>query len=108
MFLEFCMELCEIQYKGGRYFVHEHPWGAVSWEEQSVMKVKSLPDNDVEGRVLKPTGWMTNSPAVARRVGVLSVRARRAGASERRASSIKKSESTSRRRGAGNERLEPC
>ena len=31
--LEFCMELYTIQDVQGRYFLHEHPWGATSWNE---------------------------------------------------------------------------
>ena len=31
--LEFCMKLYEIQWREGRYFLHEHPDGASSWQE---------------------------------------------------------------------------
>lgn len=31
--LEFCIQLYKIQWRNGRYFVHEHPEGASSWDE---------------------------------------------------------------------------
>ena len=37
--LEFCMELYREQIRHGRYFVHEHPVYATSWQEPSVEKL---------------------------------------------------------------------
>ena len=91
MFLDFTMELCGIQAQAGRFFIHEHPWGALSWNEASIQKIRSMAGVSVVkghqcgfgqtakrrdgsvGPVLKPTGWMTNSREVCKRVGVLCV-----------------------------------
>ena len=37
--LEFCARLCEIQWREGRYFLHEHPQGASSWQEECIKKL---------------------------------------------------------------------
>ena len=36
--LEFCVKLYEIQWRNGRYFLHEHPEGAGSWDEPIMKK----------------------------------------------------------------------
>ena len=78
--LEFAMDLCEIQRRGGRYYLHEHPHSAASWHEQCTERMLTSPDcvyvradqcmfnlrlgpEDVTS--LKPTGIMTNSMEVA-------------------------------------------
>ena len=83
--LEFCMKLCQIQVEQGLYFLHEHPAGARSWSEPCVQHVLGLPgvvrvdgnmcafgmlqrDKDGVGLVKKPTGFMTNSAEIARRL----------------------------------------
>ena len=37
--LEFCARLYEIQWRAGRYFRHEHPTGASSWDGQCIKKM---------------------------------------------------------------------
>ena len=34
--LKFVTYLCELQHRAGRYFVHEHPLGASSWQENCI------------------------------------------------------------------------
>ena len=82
--LDFVASLYEEQADGGRYFLHEHPLNATSWEVPSISRV--LRRGDVErvhgdqcqygasvrhgplkgSPVKKPTGFMTNAPRVAR------------------------------------------
>ena len=72
----------------GRHFLHEHPWGAGSWEEDVVREVLSLsgvqlvkgpmcrwgmrpaarggPSREVEGYVRKEAGFMTSLPELAK------------------------------------------
>ncbi len=77
MHLNFVCSLYEEQIRAGRFFLHEHPAGATSWEEPSVRRIKKLPDVRVsrvdacqygmtglshgsEYPVKKPTCWMSN------------------------------------------------
>ena len=83
--LEICVQLYRAQAAGGRYFLHEHPAYASSWQtaaieglmsEESTIRVVAdqcmYGAADEEGSpVKKPTGFMTNSPAIA---GELSTR----------------------------------
>ena len=80
--LEFCTKLYEIQWREGRYFLHEHPQGASSWQEgcierlmqkvgvqrvvgdQCMYGLKSW-DGNRWGPSRKSTGFMTNSPCIA-------------------------------------------
>ena len=39
--LEFCIRLYEIQWRSGRYFFHEHPDGAGSWQETMMKRLMS-------------------------------------------------------------------
>ena len=69
-------ELYEMQVAEGRYFLHEHPVGAASWQEGCVQRVLGLQgvsritgdqcqlgQKSHEGLpVKKPTGWMSNCP----------------------------------------------
>ena len=78
--LEFCVELYRIQANGGRYFLHEHPAYASSWQTEimeSIMKddgvTKVTCDQcqygcaDESGNpVKKPTSFMTNAPELAK------------------------------------------
>ena len=41
--LKFVCELYEMQIKGGRYFLHEHPWGAKSWKEPCIERLLAHP-----------------------------------------------------------------
>ena len=42
-FLNFAMQLCQIQHAAGRFFYHEHPRKATSWQVASVRDVSILP-----------------------------------------------------------------
>ena len=78
--LEFCVKLYELQVRSGRFFVHEHPAGATSWQldcvrklldEASVARVNGdqcqYGQADESGRpIRKATGWMSNSSEVLR------------------------------------------
>ena len=84
--LHFCMKLYELQRQAGRYFAHEHPASATSWTDPEVKKLMKKPDvettimhmcqygmtckgpDGVEAPVLKPTKWMSNSPALLSRL----------------------------------------
>ena len=80
--LEFCVKLYNMQLEAGRYFLHEHPYGASSWNEPCIQKmmeknnvVKVMGDQcmyglkskgkDGEGPARKSTGFMTNSVCIA-------------------------------------------
>ncbi|CAK0882435.1 unnamed protein product [Prorocentrum cordatum] len=73
--------------KPGRYFLHEHPWSARSWNEDIVKELVAHPGvftvkgpmcrwgmkltnprNGQEEFVRKETGWVTNHPGLARRL----------------------------------------
>ena len=81
----FCCELYLLQIKSGRYFLHEHPDGATSWDVKCMQNLLNHPaairvrgdmcphgmqskDHEGTGHVLKPTGWATNSPFIAEKV----------------------------------------
>ncbi len=81
MHVKFCIELCIEQMENGRrYFCFEHPASATSWKlpEMVVMRVvghmcvhgMKSKDEQGEGLVLKPIGWATNSPYIARELSV--------------------------------------
>ena len=75
MHLEFCIELYREQLKNGRYFVHEHPAFASSWQEQQMQELEkesgvltSVIDQCMYGSetpggepIKKPTRFITNS-----------------------------------------------
>ena len=77
-YLDYGMELCEEQWRGGRKFLFEHPSGASSWTEASVVKVSHLAGvvtfsfaqcrwglRDPAGKPLqKLTKFMTNSTGI--------------------------------------------
>ena len=81
MHLNFACSLYEEQVKSGRFFIHEHPALATSWEEPAVKRVKKLANVQVSRvdacqygmtgtyhgedlPVKKPTRWMTNMKGV--------------------------------------------
>ena len=81
--LEFCMQLYELQWREGRYFVHEHPEAASSWNEQCVRQMMNRQgviqvtgdqcrygltswDGQRRGPARKRTKFMTNSPCIAK------------------------------------------
>ena len=80
--LEICAKMYQIQHDVVRYFLHEHPAGASSWEEEcirtilnkdGVMRVVGdqcryglmTKDQNGVGFAKESTGFMTNSPCVA-------------------------------------------
>lgn len=89
--VKFCIHLYNIQMDGGRYFVHEPPWSAKSWElEQMQVLLNDLRvqrvqthmcrfgmESDIDskdgpkGPVKKPTGFASNSWAILRALGKL-------------------------------------
>ncbi len=75
--LAFVCKIYTLQVQEGRYFIHEHPAQATSWQLTYVQRVQSLPfvktvtmDQCMYGqygwkhdrwlRIKKPTKWMTN------------------------------------------------
>ena len=80
MHLEFCIELYREQLRIGRYFIHEHPAYATSWQEECIRKL--LGESGVETAtcdqcmygcetsdghpIKKPTTFMTNAPELAK------------------------------------------
>ena len=85
--LVFCCALYFEQMKRGDYFLHEHPAGASSWQTPAMVRLSAAPgvvrvtgdmcahgmwqtDKEGPGLVRKPTGFMTNSPCLAERVGL--------------------------------------
>ena len=82
--LEFVSQLYQDQIDGGRYFLHEHPRWATSWSLRCIEKIsnqsgvvtvhgdqcqygaETQSSDGVSSKgapILKPTGFMTNSPA---------------------------------------------
>ena len=41
--LEFVVSLYKLQIDEGRYFLHEHPWGAKSWHEPCIKELMKEP-----------------------------------------------------------------
>ena len=84
MHSEFCIELYREQLTHGRYFLHEHPAHATSWQElamQALMKEPGVEaavcDQCMYGckafngaPVKKPTQFLTNAPELAKRLRV--------------------------------------
>ena len=82
MHLEFCVELYREQLRHGRYFLHEHPAQATSWQEEGVRGLmgeiaietatcdqcqygSKSPKGDP---VKKPTTFLTNAPELAKQL----------------------------------------
>ena len=80
--LKIACEFYEKQIERGRYFLHEHPSSARSWQEDCIKKIAEKPNvyvvegpmcrwkmmgRDASGTsyVKKPTKWMTNSKVLA-------------------------------------------
>ena len=80
--LRTCATAYRKQMDGGRYFYHEHPDGAASWETDIMASIRSDPrvyevkgpmcrwgmtarDKHGTGLVKKQTRWLTNSPVLA-------------------------------------------
>ena len=86
--LEFALDVYRLQIAGGRYFLHEHPLSATSWNLPQVQQLilehdLELADLDmctvgmeVDGKLVqKSTRFMTNAPCLA---SVLKTRCNRA------------------------------
>ena len=89
-YVKFCTEIYEYQRANGPYFLHEHPWLATSWGLDCVARLEAYSDvrkvqthmcqfgmvsrtggvGSALGPVLKPTGFLTNCPAIARELAV--------------------------------------
>ena len=84
--LECCIKLYELQWRNGRYLLHEHPVEAGSWEEPLMKRLMSrsgvqrvvgdqcqygLKSRDQLGEapVRKRTGFSTNAVCIAKRLG---------------------------------------
>ena len=85
-YVRFRAAIYEHQRTNGQYFLHEHPWLATSWQLDVMTRHEGYPDvrkvqthmcqlgmvsrtgsvGAALGPVLKPTGFLTNCPAVAR------------------------------------------
>ena len=82
---EFCTKLYDMQWSAGRYFLHEHPAEASSWKERCIVEFMrkhgvtrvngdqcqyglTTTANGVTGPARKNTGFMTNSPCIARQL----------------------------------------
>ncbi len=86
--VKFCIKLYWERLKNGRYFLHEHPDTATSWQLPEMVQLLMHPDvirtkghmcaygmkskdEDGEGFVKIPTGWATNPPYIAEQVSAL-------------------------------------
>ena len=86
--MQFVAELYAKQIQGGCYFLHEHPDGASSWELPCITELFKMPNvqrvvgdqcmfgaqiqsgADRGEPIKKPTGFLTNSDAIARTLSV--------------------------------------
>ena len=85
MHLRFCMSLYLLQIAGGRFFIHEHPSRATSWEDVEVVKIAAMEGvgtasvdmccygmkvetGNVRGIAKKPTKILSNSAEVLKRI----------------------------------------
>ena len=83
--LELCAKLYAIQWEAGRYFLHEHPAEASSWQEECILKILkkqgvvnvvgdqcryglTSTEKHRTGLARKRKGFMTNSVCVAKRL----------------------------------------
>jgi len=80
--LAFVAELYKIQMDGGRYFLHENPDGARSWSRRPMTEIvqdarvqRITGDQCQYGQesfkgdpVKKPTGWLSNSPEILKKL----------------------------------------
>ncbi len=80
--MAFTMEVYKMQMDGGRYFLHEHPASAESWQLEPVKAIGHYSNVDTVigdqcqyqqeagtgAPVKKPTKWMSNSPEVLKQL----------------------------------------
>ena len=81
--IDFCAQLYRIQHEQGRLFLHEHPDRATSWSEPCIRAVakikdvlyvkadqcefgKTVKEKGREPLIQKTTGFLTNSPEIAK------------------------------------------
>jgi len=87
--LNFVAELYEVQVQAGRFFIHEHPLAATSWQVPAIARLKQLSGVQVvhadqcqygaqiqSGEykgwpIKKPTGFMSNSEAILARLSAV-------------------------------------
>ena len=76
--LSFCMELYNYQIDHQRYFLHEHPLTATSWEMPETQRIAGMKgvdratchqcqygaETEQSEPIRKATRWMSNSPAI--------------------------------------------
>ena len=76
--MRFCCEIYAMQLSAGRYFLHEQPASAASWTVPEILELLKDPrvqmtvghqcqygQQTSSGQpIKKPTGWMSNSPAI--------------------------------------------
>ena len=85
--LNFAVKVYELQLAAGRHFLHEHPVGATSWQEESVVALRSRPGiGEVVGHkcryglatpthtgqaapAMKPTRFLSSAPELLSRLG---------------------------------------
>ena len=82
---EFCTKLYDIQWRAGRYFLHEHPAEASSWHEKCISNLlqrhgvarvngdlcqygMTTTAEGVTGPARKRTGFLTNFPCIAQQL----------------------------------------
>ncbi len=82
--MQFVCELYQMQIDANRYFLHEHPDGATSWDLRCIRKILAQPSvekvagdqcqygqSTEDGEPMrKRTGWMSNSSRVLRRLSL--------------------------------------
>ena len=47
MHLDFVCSLFRLQHDAGRYFVHEHPQGAGSWQDEAIIYTQQYTNADI-------------------------------------------------------------
>ena len=81
--LTWVCKLYRMQYDAGRFFLHEHPWGASSWQLRCVDDLAKLNGvftlmgdmcrfnlkSEEDMPVRKRSGFMTNSSRICRKFG---------------------------------------
>ena len=81
--MRFACEIYQMQVDAGRYFLHEHPAHATSWQQECVQKIMrqhgvqtvtsdqcQYGQKDMNGHpIRKPTRWMSNAAEVLKTLG---------------------------------------
>ena len=83
--IRFCVDLYRMQIEGSRYFLHEHPRRATSWQMFGIVRLAATPgvestvcdmcaygmqitDKNGNALVEKSTQFLTNAPEVCKRI----------------------------------------